>query len=190
MVKTNKTTTTKATKATKNTKNESRQDLIKLATKAGIDSDIIAQFELNEISSKDFKSIIDKMQKLESKKVVDKAKKDSKPELKNLLGGALKKRNLTTAKVISDIESKKAIKVNCLDKKGNILSTVLVRTANMRFDDKDVPSNIKFDGRKCIVLDDNGFLCIDAYIKGDIQKTALYINSVYVPSDTVELKTA
>jgi hypothetical protein len=121
---------------------------------------------------------------------VDKVDKESKPELKNILGGALKTRNLTTQKVLSDIESKKAVKYNCLDKKGNILSTVLLRYTEFKFSDYDKPLSLKLNGLSCAVIDDNGFICFDAYNKGNVNSAGLYINSVYVPSDTVELKTA
>lgn len=94
MSKTNKTKTVKTkTAKTKTAKNESRATLINDATKAGVDSQIIASFECNDMTVKDFKAVIDKMSELPKTDTqkVNKTDKPKKEQVKNLLGGAIKK---------------------------------------------------------------------------------------------------
>lgn len=74
------------------TANSSRKKLVDYASKIGIDANIIASFDTNDIDKKAFFEIISKFESLPSKdsQKVDKVDKPKKEMPKNILGGAIK----------------------------------------------------------------------------------------------------
>lgn len=79
--------------ANKTAGNVTRKDLISRASDLGVDAQIITSFETGDLSIKEFTDICQNMTDISKKSTdkVDKVDKDKKEQVKNLLGGELKK---------------------------------------------------------------------------------------------------